>query len=79
MSSCGQGCRVDAVITVDSKGQLLLPKDLREKADFRPNSKIAILTIEKEGKIHCVLMIKAEGLSGAVSNALSPVLKDDIK
>ena len=79
LSSCDQGCRVEAVVTVDSKGQLLLPKDLREKAGLKPNSKIALLTIEKEGKIQCILMINAERLSGAVNNVLKLSPKDDAK
>ena len=44
LSACGQGYRVDAVSTIDSKGQLLLPKDLREKAGFKPNDKIVLVT-----------------------------------
>ena len=79
LSACGQGCRVDAVVTIDAKGQMVLPKDLREKAGFKPNGKIAILTFEKEGKICCILMIKTERLCDAVNKTLSPMLKDVIK
>jgi hypothetical protein len=32
-------CRIDAVVTVDAKGQIVLPKDLREKAKIKPNDK----------------------------------------
>ena len=33
MTSCeGDICRIDAVITMDVKGQIVLPKDLGEKA-----------------------------------------------
>ena len=36
-------CKVDAVVTVDSKGQIVLPKDLREKAKLKPNDKLAVI------------------------------------
>ncbi len=46
-------CRVDAVVTVDSKGQIVLPKDLREKAGLKPNDKLAVIGCESEGKMCC--------------------------
>jgi antitoxin PrlF len=76
MSSCNSDvCRIDAVITMDAKGQVVLPKDLREKANFKPNDKIAVVSCEKEGKVCCILMVRAESLVGAVSKTLGPLLK----
>jgi len=72
-------CKIDAVITMDAKGQVVLPKDLREKADLKANDKIAVVACEKEGKICCIMLIKAERLAGAVSKTLSPLLKGVIE
>ena len=75
MNNCnGDACRIDAVVTMDAKGQVVLPKDLREKANFKPNDKIAVVACEKEGIVCCIMMIKAERLAGAVSKTLSPLL-----
>jgi antitoxin PrlF len=76
MSVCeGDTCRIDAVITMDSKGQIVLPKDLREKANFKPNDKLAVVACEKNGEVCCVMMIKAEKLVSAVTKTLGPLLK----
>jgi AbrB family looped-hinge helix DNA binding protein len=76
MSNCvGDTCRIDAVISMDSKGQIVLPKDLREKANFKPNEKIAVVTCEKEGEICCIMMLKVEKLQGAVTKTLGPLLE----
>ena len=76
MSSCNDdACKIDAIITMDAKGQIVLPKDLREKADLKAADKIAVVAYEKEGKVCCFVMIKAERLAGAVSKTLSPLLK----
>ena len=76
MAVCeGDTCRIDAVITIDAKGQIVLPKDLREKANFKPNDKIAVLACEKNGEVCCIMMMKAERLAGAVTKTLSPLLK----
>jgi len=71
----GDTCRIDAVITMDAKGQFVLPKDLREKANMKPNDKIALVASEKDGEVCCIMMIKAEKLVGAVTRTLGPLLK----
>ena len=76
MSSCADDtCRIDAVITMDAKGQIVLPKDLREKANFKPNDKIAVVVCEKDSEVCCIMMLKAERLVGAVTKTLGPLLK----
>jgi AbrB family looped-hinge helix DNA binding protein len=80
MSNCvSDVCRIEAVVTMDVKGQIVLPKDLREKANFKPNDKIAVVACEKEGMVCCIMMIKADRLAGAVSKTLSPLLKGVIE
>ena len=76
MSSCSDdACKIDAIITMDAKGQVVLPKDLRDKAGLKAADKIAVVAYEREGKVCCIVMIKAERLAGAVSKTLSPLLK----
>ena len=76
MSSCGgDTCRIDAVITMDVKGQIVLPKDLREKANFKPNDKIAVVACEKDGEVCCIMILKAERFVGAVTKTLGPLIK----
>jgi AbrB family looped-hinge helix DNA binding protein len=80
MASCeGDTCRVDSVISMDAKGQIVLPKDLREKANIKPNDKLAVVTCEKNGEVCCIMMIKAERLVGAVTKAIGPLLKSVTK
>jgi antitoxin PrlF len=78
MSSCSCGVeigRIDAIVTIDAKGQIVLPKDLREKFKLKPNDKIAVVAYEKDGEVCCIVMIKAEKLSAAVNQTLDPLLK----
>jgi AbrB family looped-hinge helix DNA binding protein len=71
----GDTCRIDAIITMDAKGQIVLPKGLREKANIRPNDKLAVVACEKDGEVCCITLVKAEKLVGAVTKALGPLLK----
>ena len=76
MTSCdSETCRIDSVITMDAKGQFVLPKDLREKANIRPNEKIAIVACEKDNEVCCIMLIKADKFAGAVTKTVGPLIK----
>jgi antitoxin PrlF len=60
----------EAVVTIDSKGQVVLPKDVREKAGFTANGKIALVSIEKERELCCLLLLKADKLDEPLLQAL---------
>jgi antitoxin PrlF len=65
--------KMAALLSVDERGQMVLPKDLREKAGIRPGDKLALFTLEKEGGFCCMALIKAENLSSMVSTILGPL------
>ncbi len=75
MASNKECCKIDAVVSIDAKGQIVLPKDLREKANLKPNDKLALIGFERDGDLCCVVMVKAEALGGTVKKALGPILK----
>ncbi len=63
-------CNVESVITVDERGQMVLPKEVREKANIKAGDKLAVVSMEKDGKFCCISLIKADNLSGAVKDML---------
>jgi antitoxin PrlF len=81
---CGPGdsgeastcCLVEAVVSVDERGQMVLPKEVREKAGIEAGDKLAIVTWEKDGKICCMSLIKAGEFAGMVKVILGPMMKD---
>ena len=70
----GSSCRLESLIAVDERGQMVLPKDLRDKAGIRPGDKLALISWEKEGKVCCFTLIKAEDLAVGVQDFLGPIL-----
>ena len=79
MSSKSGCCKVDAVVSIDSKGQIVLPKDIRERAKFKPNDKLAVIGCERNDELCCIIMIKAENLGDTVRTALGPMLEGIVK
>jgi antitoxin PrlF len=68
-------CKIDAVVTVDPKGQIVLPKDLREQAKIKPNDKLALINFKRDGKVCCIAIVKVDDLESTVKNTLGPVFK----
>lgn len=69
-------CAVEAIVTVDERGQMVLPKELREKAGINAGDKLAVVSWKKDGQTCCIALIKAEGLAGMVKGLLGPVLSE---
>jgi len=69
-------CKVEAVVSVDERGLILLPKGLREKARIRAGDKLAVVSCERDGEICCISLIKVEELSATVKGFLGPIFSD---
>jgi AbrB family looped-hinge helix DNA binding protein len=72
----GGCCRVEALISVDERGQMVLPKELRERGNIQAGDKLALISWEKEGEICCLTLIKADHLAQGVKAFLAPLMKD---
>lgn len=79
MTSNRECCKIDAVVSIDAKGQIVLPKDLRERAKFKPNDKLALISFERNGGLCCILIVKADALGSTVKKMLGPILKDALE
>ena len=78
-SEGGACCKVEALVSVDERGQMVLPKELREKANIRPGDKLALTTWEKDGKVCCISLTKAEELTEMVRATLGPVMSEILR
>lgn len=67
-------CAVEAIVTVDERGQMVLPKELRAKAGIKAGDKLAVTTWEKDGEVCCIALIKAGSLETLVRGMLGPVM-----
>jgi antitoxin PrlF len=71
-------CRIEAILTVDERGQIVIPKELRESAKMGAGDRLALVSCMKGGEVCCVMLIHADQLTTMVRSALSPVMKDII-
>jgi antitoxin PrlF len=69
-------CQVEALVSVDEKGQMVLPKTIRDKANIQPGDKLVLIGWERDGQMCCITMVKADSLAGMVKGLLGPMMKD---
>ena len=69
-------CKVESVVSVDERGQMVLPKDLREKANIKAGDKLAVVSWGQNDGITCLTLIKVDDLSSLVKQMLGPVFKE---
>jgi antitoxin PrlF len=72
----GALCKVESIISVDERGQMVLPKELREKAGIMAGDKLAVTSWEKNGNVCCITLIKVDQLVELVKGQLGPILKE---
>jgi antitoxin PrlF len=78
---CTPGCcKVEAIVSVDERGQMVLPKDVREKADIHAGDKLAVVIMRGENdKTFCLSLVKIEAFTSMVKNMLGPVMDEILK
>jgi AbrB family looped-hinge helix DNA binding protein len=70
------GFHVDAVVSVDERGQMVLPKDLRERAGIKPGDKLALISWEKDGEVCCMSLVKTSEFQEMVKGLLGPMMME---
>ncbi|MGQ9857369.1 MAG: HgcAB-associated protein HgcC [Thermodesulfobacteriota bacterium] len=69
-------CRIESMITVDERGQMVLPKEVRERAKIAPGEKLALVVWEKEGEVCCMMLLRSQALSGMVRDLMKPMVAE---
>lgn len=70
---------VESIVGVDERGQMVLPKEVREKLGIVPGDKLAVVIMEREGRPCCISLIRAGEFAGMVQTILGPALPAAVK
>jgi AbrB family looped-hinge helix DNA binding protein len=69
-------CNVEAMVSVDERGQMVLPKDVRDKARIGAGDKLAVISWQKDGEVCCLALLRVENLTDIVRERLRPVVRE---
>ncbi len=79
-SSEGSGCcHIEGVVNIDSRGQIVLPKNLREKMDLKEGDKLVVISMNDRGKIASISLMKTNPIDGMIKLSLKPIMKELIE
>ena len=70
----GGYCGIESVLTVDARGQIVLPSDVRKKAGIGSGDKLVLASFTAGNCPCCLFLVKANELAGMVQGFLGPVL-----
>ncbi len=78
VDECGapEELKVEAIISVDERGQTILPKAIRDRFGLGPGDKLAVVTKERHGKVCCLYMFKAQDLMVTMKDRFGPLLEE---
>lgn len=65
-------CSVEGIVTIDARGQMVLPKEVRKRAGISPGDRFAVVFSEREGSVCCITLIKKEHLDCYISSLVHP-------
>ena len=72
-------CEISAVVTVDERGQMVLPKGVRDTLNIQAGDKLAVVVMGSEGQKCCISLMKVDELEEGVRSKLGPVLDEIVK
>jgi antitoxin PrlF len=66
--------QVEAIITIDERGQMVLPKETRAKAGIRAGDKLALVAWRKGDRVCCLSLIRVEEMAETVGELLNALM-----
>ena len=66
--------QIEAIITIDERGQMVLPKETRAKAGIRAGVKLALVGWRKGDRVCCLSLIKAEEMTEMVGELVNSLV-----
>ncbi|QLH74166.1 MAG: AbrB/MazE/SpoVT family DNA-binding domain-containing protein [Methanomassiliicoccales archaeon] len=62
--------KVEGITTIDERGQMVLPKQVRQAARIMPGDRLAVAIGHREGKVCCIQLIKIEMINQKIEELL---------
>lgn len=69
-------CQVEAVLSIDSRGQIVIPKEVRRRANISDGDKLALVSWMTRDEICCLSLIRADNLSSGAAGVMHSLLAD---
>jgi len=75
-SGCASCCNIDAVVSVDARGQIVLPKEIRQGAGIEAGDKLAVISWKSGDQVCCISLVKAGAFAETIKGILGPMMSE---
>ncbi len=74
---CEVSHQLEAIITIDERGQMVLPKETRARAGIQAGDKLALVGWRKGNRLCCLSLVKVEEMSKMLDGMMESLKSDD--
>lgn len=67
-------CKIEALVSIDERGQMVIPKEIRDLMGVQAGDKMACVVWEKEGKACCITLIPVVELASGITSFINSVM-----
>ncbi len=68
---------IEALVTVDGRGQMVIPRKVREVTDIHGREKLVVFTRQKEGETCYIFLVKAGNFAEMVEQSWMRVVNEN--
>ncbi|MCE7743043.1 MAG: AbrB/MazE/SpoVT family DNA-binding domain-containing protein [Candidatus Heimdallarchaeota archaeon] len=72
-------CHVEGIVNVDSRGQIVLPKSLRDSMGLSQGDRLVVIAMKDKGVITSISLMKADAVDNMVKVVLKPTMEEILK
>ncbi len=66
--------QIEAIITIDERGQMVLPKETRARMGIKAGEKLALVSWSKGEKVCCLSLIRAAEMAETIGEMLNSLM-----
>jgi antitoxin PrlF len=72
-SGSSDGFQIESVVSIDDRGQMVLPKSVRQALSIGSGDRLALAISRRKGKACCIYLFKVEELAASAQKVVSPL------
>lgn len=69
-NTCGEQYELEAVVSFDERGQLVLPKDVRKKFNLKVGEKLALISCMTSEGVCCFTLVRTKNMQSILKQTI---------
>ncbi len=66
--------QIEAIVTIDERGQMVLPKETRARAGINAGDKLALVSWSKGDRVCCLSLVRAAEMAETIGEMLNSLM-----